>query len=125
MAREAVHGGRKLTILCVEFADGNCPADDFLRSLSDSDRSSLQPTFEILADEGRLHNPERFKKVEGSDGIFEIKNYQIRIFGFFTPHKQFLLVDGTQKKKDKHERANIKRAENVRAAYFEALKRHR
>ncbi|MGH7570606.1 MAG: type II toxin-antitoxin system RelE/ParE family toxin [Gemmatimonadota bacterium] len=125
MAREPVYEGRKLTIRCVEYQDGSCPADDFIRSLSDSESASLQPTFEKLGDEGVLHNKERFKKIEGSEGIFEVKHHQVRILGFFTPRKEFILVDGTKKKKHKHKKADITKAENVRAAYFKALERRK
>ena len=75
--------------------------------------------FQYLGDHYHdFHNKEKFKKIEGSDGIFEIKSHQIRIFCFFAPEHRLMLEFGVTKKSDKHKKKDIKKAEKIKNWFF-------
>jgi len=67
------------------------PAKDFyVNELSEQERGKLKPPITRLADDGRVENRERFKKVEGTEELFEFKLHQIRVLGFFLPGGRFV-----------------------------------
>ena len=102
----------------MHLADGSCPAGDFLDSLDSSERRKLDVLFEILGNSGKISNREKFKKLEGTDKIFEFKCFQIRILCFFTRDRRVMLLFGLRKKKDKYSRQDISRAESYRNWFF-------
>lgn len=107
--------GRKLTISTVIFPDGSCPAGELLASMSPAERRKFDPLFERMSEDGFIANREHFKKVEGSDGVFEFKRYQTRIFCFFGSDRVVYLLYGlTDKKTEKLKPAEVKRAEDYR-----------
>lgn len=115
--RPPVYIGERYTIKCLELADQSCPTWDFLEALDKSDRTKLMVLFTRFADAGHISNDTKFKKVEGSEKIFEFKSFQIRIFCFFDG-KVLLLADAIRKKQDKHKRTDVDRAEAWRRWYF-------
>ena len=123
VSRDPEYKGAKLTIRCLEYEGGACPAGDFLDSLEEKDRSYVDATFEMLGESRFVRNRERFKKLEGSDGIFAVKRYQIRIVGFFTPHREFLVMFGLIKKGNKYKRRDIDRAEAIKNDYFSQMEK--
>lgn len=118
LARQPEFQGRKLTIRAFEFPDGPCPVGDFLDQLDPSDRRKLDTLFEMLGNQGQIRNKQKFKKVEGSDKIFEFKSFQIRILCSFSGRSVYLL-HALVKKSDKLKKSDIKRAERVREEYLE------
>ena len=78
-------------------------------------------TFELLGEDLHVKNRERFKKIEGTEAIFAVKRYQIRILGFYTPRKEFLLMFGLLKKSNKYKRKDINKAESTRDRYFSEM----
>jgi mRNA-degrading endonuclease RelE of RelBE toxin-antitoxin system len=110
--------GGRLTIQCLELADGSCPAGDFLDSLSTSERRKLDVLFELMGDRGQIFNPEKFKKLAGSDGLFEFKSHQIRIPCIFGRSRSVVLLFGLRKKSDRYKRKEIERAEEYREWYL-------
>lgn len=119
MPRPPEFRGAFFTIRALELSDGSSPAADFLAGLDRSDRRKLDVLFEMLGQTGRISNKEKFKKLEGTDGIFEFKSFQIRIPCFFTPDKEVLLCFGLIKKQDRYKSEEIQRAENYRKQYVE------
>jgi len=71
-----------------------------------------------LADDGRVANQERFKRVEGTDGLWEFKLHQIRIFGFFLSGGRFILTNGVRKKQDRLSKSDIAVAEAIRGEHI-------
>lgn len=118
MARPPEFEGTHYTIQCLDLGDGTCPAGDFLDSLDGSDRRKLDVLFERLGNTGKIWNKEKFKKLEGSDKIWEFKSFQIRIPCFFGPNKKVILAFGLRKKKDKYNADEIQRAERYRDWYL-------
>ncbi len=60
-------------------------------------------------------NEEKFKSL--GKNLFEIKGYQARLIGFFD-NRRFVIVHCVQKKKDKHEAADLAKAKSLRERYF-------
>lgn len=114
MPRPPEFEGTHYTIHALTLADGSCPAGEFLDSLTAADRRKLDVLFEMLGNHGKISNPEKFKKIEGTDGIFEFKSFQIRLLCFFASNGRVMLAFGVRKKKDKHKREDINRAEEYR-----------
>lgn len=117
MPREPEFEGLRFKILCLTLPNGECPAGGFLDSLSNSERNKMDVMFEKLGNTGSIHNREKFKKLEGSDGIFEFKAHQIRILCFFTPRREVVLAFGLRKKQDRHIKSDIQRAEKYKQDY--------
>jgi hypothetical protein len=83
-------------------------------AMDGSDRDRLQAKFQHMADEGRITNPEHFKKLEGTDGLFEFKRFQIRMPCFFDGRGALVLTHGLTKKKDRYRAEEIDRARRIR-----------
>ena len=68
-----------------------------------------------------ISNPEKFKKLEGSDGIFEFKSFQIRLLCFWAPGagRRLIVCMGLIKKRDKHSKSDVETAQTLRRAFLE------
>lgn len=123
MARDPEYQGRRFTIVSLEFQDGTCPVGEFLDGLDAKDAAKVGLLFTRLGDHGELRDNEKFKKLKDSNGIFAFKSYQIRILGFFTPGRQFVLVHALRKKDDRYKAKDIRRAEDLRTQYLGGRKK--
>ena len=83
---------------------GKSPARDFFLQLDDRDRAKVQAVFNRLADHDQVKSRERFKKLGECDGqaLWEVKSFQLRFIGTFSPEKEFVVAHGLRKKRDKH-----------------------
>lgn len=97
-------------------ANGRMPAREFIQDLSEQDQRKLAALFQRIADHGRIHNREKFKKVEGD--IFEFKSFQVRV-GCFRLRSTWFLTHGFIKKSDRWPKAEIKRAVRIRSEHLE------
>jgi hypothetical protein len=100
-----------------------CPTLDFLREQNEikpSEVSNLAALLERTAFQGPPKNDEKFKKVEGSDGIFEFKSYQLRLYCFFDEGSVIICTNGAVKKRDRANPNNIEKAEEWKSRYFTA-----
>ena len=111
MKTKGLYQGSKKSV--VIFLDGEDDVESFLDSLTASDRRKLDVLFERMGEFGVLNNREKFKKLEGSDGIFEFKSFQIRLLCFFVGDR-VVICRGLFKKKNKHDKVNIAYAETCR-----------
>lgn len=68
-----------------------------------------------------------FKHIEGAKGLYEIRvkvgNNIFRIFCFFDKENLVILLNGFQKKTDKLPKNEIKKAEKLKAQYYEDKKK--
>jgi len=117
LEREPEYVGTKFCIRALELPDGSCPVGEFLDSLDDTARAKLDISFEMLGDQGVIKNREKFKKVEGSDKIFEFKSHQIRLLCTFKGRNVYLL-HAVVKKKNKLRSQDIERAERYKQEYL-------
>lgn len=120
MPTRVEHTGLKARIELYEFEDGSCPAQEYLDGLSAKDRQKVDNLFEMMGINGEIRNDTKFKKLEGSEGIFEFKSFQIRLLCFYGkgPPKKLVICHGVTKKQDKHAKADIERAEAIKKKYF-------
>lgn len=87
----------------------NCP------NIAQNDEKRILRYIKYYLEKGHFpNNKEKFKKIQNKDGLYEIKSYQMRLFGFFY-RSEFIIVLCVQKKKDKHNPSDIKKAvENIK-----------
>jgi len=81
---------------------GGYPTEEFIATLSKDEKASLVALFKLWTQKkGQLINPNKFKKLEQfSVAIFEFKDYQVRLAGFWKVGFNFNLIYGFKKKKD-------------------------
>lgn len=96
--------------------NGTCEADEFIKSLSDYEKSKIAPLLAHTANSGLLHNEQKFKNI--GDDIFEFKGFQSRLLCFFDKGKMIILSHGCIKKRDKLDPAEIKKARKRKEEYF-------
>jgi phage-related protein len=70
-----------------------------------------------MGENGAISNSEKFKKLEGTDGLFEFKSFQVRIICFMTSNKKVVLCHGVIKKKDKHAKSDLNIAARFKNKY--------
>ena len=73
--------GSKRTISCLETPSGRRPAEEFLYGLPDAG-ARIAAVLDHLAEHGTLRSPEKFKKLAGTDGIWELRHREARILCF-------------------------------------------
>lgn len=110
--------GQKKCIELLYEEDSSCQTDNFLNSLDPKDRRKVDVLFELMGEKGSISNKEKFKKLEGSEGIFEFKSFQVRLLCFMTPGRRVIVCRGLLKKKDKHDKADISFAESCRKQFL-------
>lgn len=117
MQSKCVYSGNHYSVEVLVLDSGSSPTDGYLSALSDSDRRKVDVLFERLCCHGRISNKEHFRKVEGTD-LFEFKRFQIRLLGFYTRDKRFVICHAVTKKQDKHDRQDLKHAQALRDSYM-------
>jgi Phage derived protein Gp49-like (DUF891) len=112
--------GQKLQIVFAIRANGSMPAKEFFdNELNDAERRRFRPPMERLAETRNVTNREHFKKVEGSEELWEFKSHQLRILGFYMPDGRFALAYGLRKKQDRLRPADIQVADQIRKEFTE------
>ena len=99
---------------------GKSSAQEFFLQLDNRERARVQATFNRLADFGRIESQEQFKKLDVRQGIalWEIKRFQIRFIGAFSPTREFVVASGLKKKRDQHKSRDLDRAANILNSHF-------
>lgn len=95
--------------------DGECPAKDFLDGLPEGKKAQVLRIIKRLADLGKIHHREQFKKVE--DDFYEFKYFQIRMPCFFLPNRRVVITHGFIKKGDRIGEGQILRMKRIRKEY--------
>lgn len=96
--------------------NGTCEAEEYLKGLSDKEKSKLMPLLQYTVQTGTLKNEQKFKSI--GDGLFEFKGFQSRLFCFFEQGKIIILTHGCIKKRDKLDPAEVKKARSRKEEYF-------
>lgn len=92
--------------------DGSNPAKEFFDELPIAIKRKFGVSFKKLGDTGHLFNKQKFKIIEGTN-FYEFKVSRYRIICRFLQGGIVLLTNGCQKKKDKLDPEDIKRAERI------------
>lgn len=102
--------GPRATIEYAVQTNGRMPAKEGLGRLSDRERARLFALFERYAREGRIFNPDQFKKEEGE--IWSFKRDQNRVPCFLRGHR-VMLTHVFTKKRQRWDRREFQRAERI------------
>lgn len=114
--REILYRGKFHTIELAITANGRCPGKKFLDDLSKVDREKILRIIKRLADEGRVANREKFKKIEGEE-FFEFKDSQIRMPCYFQAAGRLIITHGFIKKEAWIRPEEIDRMKRIRDEY--------
>ena|ERR1700738_3129427 len=105
-------------------SDGvSCPALEFLREQSETKPdqvANITALLERTARYGVYTNEEKFKKVEGSNGIFQFKSYQMRLYCFFDGGNLIICTNAAVKKRDRANPVDLAKAEEWMNLYVAA-----
>jgi phage-related protein len=98
--------------------NGKRPALEYIENLNISDWAKLAKSFVKMAQVGRIHNKERFRKLGGKSGkIYEFKIHpKVRVL-CFQLGKTWFLTHGFDKETGNTPSGQIKRAENIMNEY--------
>ena len=103
--------------------NGRSYAQEFirtLRTLHPRELAIIESNFWLLANEGRISNPQKFKHLR--NGLFEVKGDAARVFlYFYAPLNSWFLVDGFLKKRQTIPNSLLDRIERVRAEHLASL----
>ncbi len=111
MGRPIAYRGRMFTIAYAVERSGRSPGQEFFDELSLQDQAKLMRLFALLADQGKITNPEKFGDL--GEGFREFKSFQIRMPCRFAVGGMVLVTHGFVKKKDKTPKAEIDRAKRI------------
>ena len=93
---------------------------NFLNDLNKLDRAKIVKIIKKFANVGSIHNKEQFRKVEGE--IWEFKEFQRRIFAYFSGKGCIVLTHGVIKKGNKAKRKEIDKANQIVIEYAKIRK---
>ena len=111
MGRPIAYQGRMFTIAYAVDRSGRSPAQEFFDELSVQDQAKLMRLFALLADQGKITNPEKFGDL--GEGFREFKSFQIRMPCRFLAGGIVVITHGFTKKKDKAPKSEIDRAKRI------------
>lgn len=109
-----LYQGRCFMVELVLRQDGGCPAQEFLDRLPPEKRAKILALIRRLADDGRIANRQKFKKIEDTD-FFEFKGSQTRVVCYFLPERRLVITHGFIKKQDRIPAPELRRAARLRA----------
>jgi phage-related protein len=93
--------------------NGRSPGKEFFDALPLKDQAKLMRLFELLAENGTIANPEKFRNLK--EGFREFKSFQIRMLCRFLPQGVVLITHGFYKKQDRIPGEEIERARRIYA----------
>ncbi len=100
---------------------GNCPVEDFLRSLPDKQSKKVVWTLRVVRDLEQVPT-QYLKKLKSTDDIWEVRatlgNNTFRLLGFFDGPKLIVLTSGFAKKTNKVPKQEIETAEERKRDYY-------
>jgi len=105
---------QKWEITYYETSQGNSPIFEFIQSLDVKIQNKIADVLDLLEEYGTLVGPPHSKKVTGTP-LWELRilgGENIRIFYVAVIGRNFLLLHGFQKKKQKTDKREIKTAIN-------------
>ena len=99
---------------------------DFYQAQEDKVQEKIEYVLDLVRYQERV--PTKFlKKMVGTDGLYEIRVKQgsniYRIFCFFDEGKLVLLLNGFVKKTQKTPKKEIRKAEQLKAEYYESKRK--
>jgi hypothetical protein len=100
-----------------------CPTLEFFKEQNATNQIELDKLSALLmftAKNGPPRNEEKFKHIEGTDGLYEFKTTSLRLFCFFDSGTVIICASGMVKKQDRHNPNDLKTALTWKEVYFRA-----
>jgi hypothetical protein len=115
MKRPIARAGPVKTVAYAVRANGTSPGFDFYKNeLNDREKAQMLRLFHKIGEQGRIANREKFKYIDGTDGLWEFKNFKIRMPCFFLPGHLIVITHGFRKYRDRIDPSEIARAQSIR-----------
>jgi len=115
--RVPVAEGLKRKVACSKRRNGSSESWDYLESLDQKTQEKLAALFQRMVDLGFL-SKNKFKMLEGSDGIWEFKSDEHRLL-CFADGQVWVPTHGFPKSGQKTPKNQIKRTQTIRAEYYQ------
>ena len=110
MDRVTAYEGERYRIVFARLGNGQSPGAEFFDGLSAEEKAKLVNLFRLLADHGRISNPEKFGVLDKKRRLYEFKSYQIRMPFAYAEPGLVVVTHGFRKKRDKAPKREIERA---------------
>jgi phage-related protein len=124
LKRELVTAGKLYVIVALCTREGDLTLfDQFVESLPEAGQKKIHAAAERMCNQGPPRNLEKGRPIKGQNNLFELKEYQSRVFWFRAgklPDGRGLIVltHGFTKKTDKTPQAQIDRAVALKKQYL-------
>ncbi len=106
---------QKIEIIFYQKANGSKPAEEFIESLSKSEKKKIYHVVDMLSDRGGDLRMPYSRYLE--DGIYELRANASRVLYFFIVRSSAVLTNGFTKKTNKTPRDQIEKAKRYREDY--------
>jgi hypothetical protein len=91
---------------------------DYFESCDDVTQASLLFLVKTISDTGRIYDETRFRIEDRQNKIYCFKPREERFFCFFLAGKKIIITSAYTKKKQKLDRAELRKAIRIRREYF-------
>jgi mRNA-degrading endonuclease RelE of RelBE toxin-antitoxin system len=108
IAREAADGGRD-----------RCPTLQFFQENMET-MAGLGALLSDTAENGPRHGDGKFKKLSGTDELYEFKSNDLRLLCFWDDGSLIICTHGFIKRTQKAPKSEIERGEKMKREYFDA-----
>ena len=102
---------------------GKMPAKDYFEKESLDIQVKLAALVKYIADNGRLFNITKFRKVDSEDKIFEFKPTSHRFFSFFFRGGKIIITNAYMKKTQKVNKRDLEKAKSIKKDYIYRVKK--
>lgn len=120
-----VYRGKLISVVWAVDANQKMPAKEFWEVLARKVQTKLMARFMQLADEGRIHNTNHFKKLQPTV-LWEFKarvwKFHFRMLSFFYDDSTVVITSGFKKMTDRCPPSETKRALRIMAQHIENMK---
>lgn len=99
----------------------SCATQEFLQNIGTSlpaELTKISLLLEEFSKRGMIHNQQKFKKLPGTNDLFEFKTTKIRLLCFWDKGGLVICTHGFVKKAQKTDRKEISRAQRLKDQYF-------
>ena len=123
MPLKSIQQGSSFEIFCWSELGGECPLEDYFKTLKDSGHTDLDQMLRLIkrsADLGPPRNIEMSRALEGknAEGLWEFKAGAIRVIWFYERNRIIICTHSFLKKGRKTPLSEIELAQKTRSRYY-------
>ncbi|MBF0216743.1 MAG: type II toxin-antitoxin system RelE/ParE family toxin [Candidatus Omnitrophica bacterium] len=102
---------------------GNIPALELIKALPINIKLKLGALVKLMAEEGQIHDENKFRIVDKNEKIYEFKPMHYRFFNFYFEGGKIIITNGYRKKTQKSDKKELAKSIKMRYRYLERNKR--